>query len=133
MLQSYQGLTVPSFPHSKTEKLHLHSLFNLAYFSHTELCLLLQNNLPYISTPTLSSDQRWFWPGVLFPTVYRRHVENQCKTQGKCRAIHSLIHPPSLLPFLVVRQVVTLAGSPCFYTFTSSIVVTQYRAHVLED
>jgi len=48
---------MPSFPHSKTEKLCLHSVFNLEYFSHTVLHLLLQDNLTYISTPTLAQSK----------------------------------------------------------------------------
>lgn len=109
--------SMPSFPHSKTEKLCLPSVFNLEYFSHTELCLLLQNNLTYISTPTLAQSEgsSGLKSGL---QVSRRCVENKCKKQGKCRAIHSLIYPPSLLPFLVVKPSCSIGRESQLFTLS---------------
>lgn len=82
-----------------------------------------------------ASVQRYFWPGVLSPTLNRRWcVENKCKKQSKWRAINSLIYPPSLLPFLVVKTNCNIGKESQLFTLSPFLLfVTQYRAQVLED
>lgn len=87
--------SMSSFPHSKTEKLCLGSVFNTEHFSHTGLCLYLYYDFTFTTYVVLA------WSSV--SNSAQKMCRKQVQKEGKCRARHSLIYPPNLLPFLVVK------------------------------
>lgn len=121
-----RGATVPPaadsllcFPHTKTQKLHPHSVCSLEYFSHTGPRLLLQNNFTHISTPTwnpptLSQSEGSSGLEFCLQQCPEDVEKNKCKKQGNSRAIHSDIPSHSAAFFSSKDKLWHWQGGPDF-------------------